>query len=172
MPMIPFKEHTPQVAENVFIAPDAWVIGKVTIAENVSLFFGTVVRGDIQAISIGSGSNLQEHSVVHTSTGMQDCRIGKHVTVGHHAIIHGCTIEDSCIIGMGATVLDGALVGTNSLVGANALVPMHMQIPPRSLVLGVPARVVRRLEDDELKQFSDSARHYVELASYYRSVFA
>ncbi|RIL10454.1 MAG: gamma carbonic anhydrase family protein, partial [Proteobacteria bacterium] len=107
MPVIAYQENKPQIGPECFIAPDAWVIGKAEIGDHVSIFFGAVIRGDIQAIKIGSGSNLQEHVMLHTSHGLQDCIVGEDVTVGHRAIIHGCTVRSSCIIGMGSVILDG-----------------------------------------------------------------
>ena len=122
MAVISFADKTPQIAAPHFIAPDAWVIGDVTIAGLVSIFFHAVLRGDIEPISVGEGSNIQEHAMLHTSRGLGPCTVGKNVTIGHRAIIHGCTIEDSCIIGMGSVILDGAVIGKNSIVGAQALV--------------------------------------------------
>lgn len=171
MAVIPFKDVVPEIGTEVFIAPTAWVTGKVTIKDNVSIFFGAALRGDIQKITIGTGTNLQEHVVVHTSTGLQDCVVGDYVTVGHGAIVHGCTVEDNCIIGMGSTILDGARIGKNSIVGAQALVPMNMQIPEGSMVLGVPAKVVRRLTEKEIEGIYESALHYIEVGGEYRRYF-
>ena len=168
MPILPFKSKSPVVGEGCFIAPDAWVIGDVEFGSNVSAFFGVVVRGDINPIRVGQGTNLQEQVVLHTSTGLTNCIVGKNVTVGHRAILHGCTVEDSCIIGMGATILDGAVIGRLSIVGAQTLVPMNAIIPERSLVLGVPGRVVRNLSDAEVRNIEDSATQYQTLGSEYR----
>ena len=170
MPVIPFKEKTPVVSASAFLAPDAWIIGDITIGDNVSIFFNAVLRGDIQAIKVGRGTNLQEHTLVHTSHGMSPALIGEDVTVGHRAIIHGCSIGDRCLIGMGATVLDNAEIAEECIIGAHALVPKGMKIPPRSLVIGTPAKVVRSLTEDEIKSLADSARGYQTLAATYASI--
>ncbi|MEN9846463.1 MAG: hypothetical protein RIS36_1610 [Pseudomonadota bacterium] len=170
MPVIPFKEKNPVVSASAFVAPDAWIIGDTTIGDNVSIFFNAVLRGDIQAVRIGRGTNLQEHTVVHTSHGMSPALIGEDVTVGHRAIIHGCSIGDRCLIGMGASVLDNAEVGEACIIGAHALVPKGMKIPPRSLVIGTPAQVVRSLTEDEIKSLTDSARGYQTLGATYASM--
>lgn len=172
MPGIPFQTKTPEIGKECFIAPDAWVIGDVVFGPKVSAFFGVVARGDIKSIRVGAGTNLQEHALLHTSTGLTDCIVGENVTVGHRAILHGCTVEDSCIIGMGATILDGAVVGKYSIVGAQSLVPMGMKIPERSLVLGVPAKVVRTISEKEIKNIDDSAQHYRALGAEYLAQFA
>jgi carbonic anhydrase/acetyltransferase-like protein (isoleucine patch superfamily) len=172
MPAIPFQTKTPEIGKGCFIAPDAWVIGDVVFGPQVSAFFGVVARGDIKAIRVGAGTNLQEHALLHTSTGLSDCIVGANVTVGHRAILHGCTVEDSCIIGMGATVLDGAVVGKYSIVGAQSLVPMGMKIPERSLVLGVPAKVVRTISENEVKNINESAEHYRTLGAEYQAQFS
>jgi carbonic anhydrase/acetyltransferase-like protein (isoleucine patch superfamily) len=167
MPVVPFGNHTPVVSNSVFVAPDAWLIGKVEVAENVSIFFNAVLRGDIEKIKVGSGTNLQEHVLVHTSHGMSDAIIGRNVTVGHRAIIHGCVIGDSCLIGMGATILDNAEVGEFSIIGAHTLIPKGMKIPPRSLVMGTPGKVVRAITHNEERELELSATRYQELGRYY-----
>lgn len=172
MAIIPFKDKSPNVGKELFLAPDAWLIGDVTIGDSVSIFFGVVLRGDINPIKVGSGSNIQEHATLHTSWGLGPCVVGSHVTVGHGAILHGCTVEDHCIIGMGSTILDNAVIGTNSLVGANALVTMNTVIPPRSLVVGSPAKVVRQLTDKELDEIRRSAKSYQEKGAWYQKYFS
>lgn len=171
MPVIPFQSATPRLHSSVFIAPDAWVIGDVTIGERSSLFFNVVVRGDIQSITIGSGTNLQEHVLVHSSHNMSAVVVGNNVTVGHRAILHGCTIGSSSLIGMGATILDDVIIGDHCLIGAHALITKGMNIPPRSLVLGSPGRVVRALSESEIAELDSSAISYIELASHYRKHF-
>jgi carbonic anhydrase/acetyltransferase-like protein (isoleucine patch superfamily) len=168
MPIVPFEAHTPLVAPDAFIAPDAWVIGKVEIAAHVSVFFNVVLRGDLERIQIGAGTNLQEHVLVHTSHGMSDAIIGRGVTVGHRAIIHGCRVNDSCLIGMGATLLDNVEIGELCIIGAHTLIPKGMKIPPRSLVVGTPAKVVRTITAQEEHELAVSAKRYQELGSYYR----
>ena len=168
MPLVAYKEHLPQVKPGGWIAPDAWLTGQTFIDEDVSIFFGAVLRGDIQKIYIGAGTNLQEHVVVHTSRGLHDCVVGKDVTVGHCAVLHGCKVSDRCIIGMNATILDDAIVGEDCIIGAQTLVPMRMQIPPGSLAFGVPAKVIRSLTEKELKEIKDSAAHYRKVGREYR----
>lgn len=172
MAIIPFEDHSPKIGRTAFVAPDAWVIGKVEVGDDVSIFFGAVLRGDIQRITVGSGTNIQEHALLHTSHDLPDCVVGSNVTVGHRAIVHGCTIEDECIVGMGSTVLDGAVVGAGSIVGAQALVPMNAKIPPRSLVVGVPAKVVRTLTEAEVESIRLSAKHYIETGRKFGAYFA
>jgi carbonic anhydrase/acetyltransferase-like protein (isoleucine patch superfamily) len=169
MPVTPFGSHVPVISPKAFVAPDAWIIGKVEIEEKVSIFFNAVLRGDIEKIRVGAGTNLQEHVLVHTSHGMSDALIGRNVTVGHRAIIHGCIIGDSCLIGMGATILDNAEIGELSIVGAHTLIPKGMKIPPRSLVIGTPGKIVRSVTPDEERELVLSATRYQELGRYYRT---
>ena len=139
-------DYTPTYnPEQVFIAPSADVIGNVTLADGVNIWFGAVLRGDDNAINIGENTNIQDNAVVHLDTEFP-CTIGSHVTVGHKAIVHGCTIGDNTLIGMGAIILDGARIGRNCLIGAGALVGMNKDIPDNSMVLGVPGKVVRELD--------------------------
>lgn len=167
MAIIPFKDRLPKIAQNVFIAPDSWITGDVTIGEDVSIFFGSVLRGDINKIVVGKGTNIQEHSMLHTSHGLGDCVVGEYVTVGHRAIVHGCTIGNHCIIGMGATILDGAEIGEFSIVGANSLVTMHKKFPPKSMIMGSPAKVVREITEADIKGIEESAKHYIETGREY-----
>ncbi|MCO6429825.1 MAG: gamma carbonic anhydrase family protein [Deltaproteobacteria bacterium] len=171
MPVIPFGDHVPVLGKDVFLAPDAWVTGKVQLGDQVSLFFGAVMRGDIQRIIVGARSNFQEHCLVHTSRGLNDCIIGEDVTVGHGAILHGCTVQDRCIIGMNSTILDDAVIESDCIIGANSLVTMRTRIPSGSLALGSPAKVVRHLTDKELKEIKDSAASYLKVANTYRDYF-
>ena len=172
MPLIPFKSETPSVARSTFIAPDAWIIGQVSIAERSSVFFNAVVRGDIQPITIGSQTNLQEHVLVHTSHGMPPVKVGDRVTVGHRAIIHGCRVGNCCLIGMGATILDDVTIGEYSIIGAHTLLTKGTVIPPRSLIMGSPGKIIRSITDSEASELEASAGHYVELASQYLTYFA
>ena len=158
-----FLGKTPDVSGAIFVAPNATVIGDVTLGRQSSVFYGAVLRGDINRIVVGEGSNLQDNVVVHLSDDA-GVRIGDHVTVGHAAIIHACTIDDGCLIGMGATILDHAHIGADSLVGANALVPQGFTCPPGSLVFGSPARVVRSLTDEERGAGRRLAAKYREVA--------
>lgn len=171
MSVIPFKDKIPVVSASAFVAPDAWVIGDVSVGDDVSIFFNSVLRGDIQSIKVGRGTNLQEHSLVHTSHGMSPAIIGEDVTVGHRAIIHGCSIGNRCLIGMGATILDNAEVGDECIVGAHTLIPKGMKVPPRSLVIGTPGKVARQLTDDEVASLRESALGYQRLGAHYRAHF-
>ncbi|HEY8395023.1 MAG TPA: gamma carbonic anhydrase family protein, partial [Thermaerobacter sp.] len=156
-------EHVPEIARGAYVAPGAVVIGRVFLGEGSSVWFGAVLRGDLDEIRIEDGTNVQDNAVLHVDRG-RPCRVGRGVTIGHGAIVHGCTIEDDCLIGMGAVILSGARIGRGSLVGAGALVPEGRHIPPGSLVLGVPARVVRPLTAEEQASIRAAAARYRENA--------
>jgi carbonic anhydrase/acetyltransferase-like protein (isoleucine patch superfamily) len=153
----------PDIARALFVAANATVIGDVVLGPQSSVFYGAVLRGDINAIRVGEGTNIQDNAIVHLADDA-GVDIGAWCTIGHAAIIHACTIGDECLIGMGATVLDHARIGARSLVGANSLVPQHFQCPPGSLVYGSPAKVVRPLTDGEQRALRQSAEKYVEVA--------
>ena len=157
------------IPDSCYISESVDLIGDVTLGENVSLWFGTVVRGDMHFITIGNRSNIQDNSVVHVTTDISPTRIGSEVTVGHNAIIHGATIEDRCLIGMGAIIMDDAVVGEGSIVGAGAVVPPNMIIPPRSLVVGLPAKIVRQTSDEELEMIIERAQHYIDFSQKYKN---
>lgn len=159
--LIEFDGHCPDVADDVFIAPGAVVLGQVTIGEGASIWFNAVLRGDKDRIVLGRFTNIQDNCTVHLDPG-KPAIIGESVTVGHGAILHGCTVEDNVLIGMHATVLTGAVVGRDSIVGASALVTENAVIPAGSLVLGVPAKVVRQLSPEEIDRVRQSARGYYE----------
>lgn len=150
-----------------WVAPNATLIGKVRLARNTSIWFGAVLRGDNDWITIGEGSNVQDGSVFHTDMGIP-ANVGRNVTIGHAVVFHGATIGDNCIIGMGATLLNGARVGAHSIVGAHALLPENKDYPERSLIVGVPGRVVRALTDAEVAMLPRSAQHYAANAQRYR----
>lgn len=150
-----------------FIADSADVIGDVTLAKNASIWFNATVRGDVNWIRIGEGSNVQDNAVVHVTHGTAPTLIGNHVTIGHSAVVHGCTIEDGALIGIGAVVLDHAVIGEGSLIGARSLVTSRTKIPPRSLVMGSPAKVVRELTDDEVAEVRQFALNYVRYRAIY-----
>lgn len=156
--------RSPQVARAAFVAPDATVIGDVTLGELSSVWYGCVLRGDINSIFIGDGSNVQDGTVVHLADD-DPVRVGSYTTIGHRAIIHACDIGDECLIGMGATVLDGARIGDRCIVGASALVTQRFEAPPGSMILGVPARVVRPLTDAEMAGLRPWAEKYVAVAA-------
>lgn len=157
---------SPEVAEGCFVAPNATLIGKVQLDCDASVWFGAVLRGDTEPIHIGEGSNVQDQAVLHTDPGFP-LRVGKGVTIGHLAMLHGCIIEDHALVGIGAVVLNGARIGESSLVGAGALVTEGKVIPPRSLVVGSPARVIRTLSDDQVTGLKLNAAHYVENGKRY-----
>ncbi|HEV3106436.1 MAG TPA: gamma carbonic anhydrase family protein [Trinickia sp.] len=154
-------EYAPTIHESVFIADTATIIGKVTVEENASVWFGAAIRGDNEPITIGTGSNVQEGAVLHADPGYP-LTIGANVTVGHQAMLHGCTIEQGALIGIQAIVLNGAVIGRNCLVGAGAVVTEGKVFPERSLILGSPARVVRELTDAEVAGLGRAAAVYVE----------
>lgn len=163
-----FLGRAPVLAADVYVSDTAAVVGDVTLGDGASVWFGASLRGDVNWIRVGAGSNVQDNATVHVSRGTHPCQIGDGVTIGHNAVVHGCTIEDDVLIGMGAVVLDGAVIGAGSVVGASALVTMNTVVPPRSLVLGAPARVVRPLADEEVERNRANAAHYVRMAGMYR----
>ena len=160
-----FLRKKPSVGPNVYIASTAVVIGDVTLGAHSSVWYNAVLRGDINRIEVGEYSNVQDNAVLHLADDFP-CILGRYVTVGHSAIVHACRVEDECLIGMGATVLDGAVIGAQSIVGANALVTQGMIVPPGSMVLGSPAKVVRPLRDAERASLRGWAEKYVKNAEY------
>jgi len=164
-----FRGKCPIIPDSCYISESVDLIGDVTLGENVSLWFGTVVRGDMHHITIGNRSNIQDNSVIHVTTDISPTRIGDEVTVGHNAIIHGATIEDRCLIGMGSIIMDDVVVGEGSIVGAGAVVPPNMIIPPRSLVVGLPAKIVRQTTDEELEMIIERAQHYIDFSQEYKN---
>ncbi len=158
----------PQVAASAWVADSAEVMGNVVLAEDASVWFGTVVRGDCESIHIGAGSNVQDASVLHADVG-QPLVVGDRVTVGHKVMLHGCTIGDESLIGIGAVVLNGARIGRNCLVGAGALVTEGKEFPDGSMILGSPARVVRQLSPEQIEGLRQSARHYMENARRFKA---
>ncbi|QXD15969.1 gamma carbonic anhydrase family protein [Rhodocaloribacter litoris] len=163
-----FLGVTPVYDETNYIAPSAEVIGDVTLGKGASVWFNATVRGDVNWIRIGAASNIQDNAVVHVTKGVAPTDIGEGVTVGHSAVVHGCTVEDNVLVGMGAVLLDHCVIGRDSIVGARALVTQGTRIPPRSLVLGSPARVVRELTDEEVEQIRTFARNYLHYSAIYR----
>ncbi len=154
----------PKIAEAIWVAPNATVVGDVTLGAKTSVFYGAVLRGDIARIMVGEGSNIQDNAVVHLADDL-DAVIGAWCTIGHSAIVHACTIEDECLIGMGATVLDRARIGARSIVGAGALVTQGFTCPPGSMVLGAPAKVVRVLTAEEQGALKGWAEKYTHVAA-------
>jgi carbonic anhydrase/acetyltransferase-like protein (isoleucine patch superfamily) len=165
-----FRGKFPIIPDSCYISESVDLIGDVTLGENVSLWFGTIVRGDMHFITIGNRSNIQDNSVIHVTTDVSPTRIGDEVTVGHNAIIHGATIQDRCLIGMGAIIMDDVVIGEGSIVGAGAVVPPNMIIPPRSLVVGLPAKIVRQTTDKELEMIIERAQHYIDFSQEYKKI--
>ena len=163
-----FKDLRPQIADSAYIAQDAVVIGDAIIKEEASIWFKTVIRADINSIEVGHQSNIQDTCILHV-TREYPVLVGDRVTVGHGVTLHGCTVEDDCLIGIGAVVLDNARVGRGSLVAAGAVVAPGTVIPPESLVMGIPARVVRKLHQRDRKKFEANWRNYLELKDVYLS---
>ncbi|HEV2000801.1 MAG TPA: gamma carbonic anhydrase family protein [Xanthobacteraceae bacterium] len=162
MPLYEYEGARPVLPASgrFFVAPDAVLIGRVAIAEDVSIWFNAVLRGDNEPITVGPRSNVQDGCVLHTDPGFP-LVVGAGCTVGHAVILHGCTIGDNCLIGMGATVQNGARIGKNSLVGANALVTEGKEFPERSLIVGMPARLIRTIDDQTVKMITLSCEIYV-----------
>ncbi|MBE6990686.1 MAG: gamma carbonic anhydrase family protein [Ruminococcaceae bacterium] len=158
----------PAIDPSAFVAPNAAVLGDVTLGAGCSVFFGAVVRAEYDAITVGEHTNIQDNCVLHVDEGFP-MHIGRDVTVGHGAILHGCTVGDNSLIGMGAIVLNGAVIGRNCIVGAGALVPQNAVIPDGSLAVGFPAKVRRAVTEEEIAANADSAAGYVEEAQVYRA---
>ncbi|MGW3951682.1 gamma carbonic anhydrase family protein [Streptomyces sp. NPDC004752] len=159
----------PRIDERAFVAPTASVIGDVTLHAGASVWYGAVLRGDVERITVGASANVQDNVTLHADPGFP-VGIGERVSIGHNAVVHGATVADDCLIGMGATVLNGAVIGAGSLVAAQALVPQGMTVPPGSLVAGVPAKVRRALTDEERQGLTLNGTRYAELAKTHREV--
>jgi carbonic anhydrase/acetyltransferase-like protein (isoleucine patch superfamily) len=162
-----FEEKLPQIKEGVFLADGSRVIGNVAIGKDSSVWHNSVIRGDINRIEIGSGSNIQELTTIHVNTRNEGTFIGDNTTVGHNVIIHGCVIGNNCLIGMGSIILDCTEISDNSLVAAGSIVTPDKKFPPRSFIIGSPARAIRSLTDEEVFAITDSARKYVDLKNKY-----
>ena len=160
-----FLRRKPSLGRDVYLARGSVVIGDVTLGDNSSVWYNAVLRGDINRIVVGHHTNIQDNAVVHLADDYP-CLIGAYVTIGHSAIVHACTVGDEVLVGMGATILDGAEIGDHCIVGANALVTMGTTIPPGSLVMGSPGKVVRPLSDYERRGLKSWAEKYVANASY------
>ncbi len=169
----PYREWKPAIGRRVWVDPAAMVIGRVTIGDDSSIWPGAVLRGDVNAITVGARTSIQDGSILHVASdrlageGGIPLVIGDDCTVGHRVILHACTIEDRCLIGMGAIVMDGAVVGDEVIVGAGALVPAGRRLPPRTLWIGSPARQARPLTKEEVAYLAESAAHYVALKDGY-----
>ncbi len=172
--IMPYLGNEPKIEKDVFIAPSADVIGDVEIGENSSVWFGAVIRGDVNSIHVGKNTSIQDLSMVHVTHYKREDKsdgyatyIGDSVTIGHQVMLHGCVIGNACLIGMSSTILDGAIIGQESLVGAGSLVTQNKIFPPRSLIMGSPAKVIRELSDEEVESLYESARNYVEFKNSY-----
>ena len=163
---ITYQNHTPKVHEESFIFENVSLIGQVEIAKDCSIWFGSVLRGDVGAIKVGEGSNIQDLSLVHVDY-HKGVEIGARVTIGHKCIIHACSIEDEVLVGMGSTIMDGARIGAQSIVGAGSLITKNKTFPPKSLIMGNPARFIRELSEEEIHSIKLSAKQYIELAKSY-----
>jgi carbonic anhydrase/acetyltransferase-like protein (isoleucine patch superfamily) len=161
------NDKAPEIRGRHFVAPSAAVIGDVFMDEDTSVWFGAVVRGDVERITIGRGTNIQDNSVLHSDPGAP-LILDEEVTVGHMVMLHGCTIGRHSLIGIGSTILNHAKIGANCIVGANSLVTEHKEFPDGVLILGAPARVVRELTDEEIAKLPKSAQRYIDRAAQYR----
>ncbi|MFT3767094.1 MAG: gamma carbonic anhydrase family protein [Minicystis sp.] len=168
--IFPFGDKRPRIGQGVFLAPNATIIGDVEIDDEASIWFGAVLRGDVGPIRIGPRSNVQDLACIHMTGGVSVTEIGADVTIGHGAILHGCSVGDRCLIGMGSILLDNVRIGEGSVVAAGSLVAARGEFPPRSLIRGNPARLVREVNEAEGALGIDGAGHYVEAARRYRAM--
>jgi gamma-carbonic anhydrase len=168
--ILTYKGKTPKVDPTVFVAPNAYIIGDVEIGAHSSVWFNTVIRGDVYHIRIGENTNIQDGTVIHVTTDTYATIIGNGVIIGHNVVVHGCRIGDGALIGIGAVVLDDAEIGEQALVAAGSLVPMGMKVPPRTMVAGVPAKIKRELTAQDLALMEENWRHYVDLKEDYRAM--
>ena len=164
--VVPFQGHSPKVHPSVFIADTARLIGQVTLAKGVSIWFGAVLRGDINRIMIGENTNVQDNCVLHVDHDAA-CRMGGGIITGHHAVVHACTVDDECLIGIGSVILSKARVGKHCIIGAGAVVKEGARVPPRSLVVGIPGKVVRTVTKTEIRYIRNWAERYRKLAAQY-----
>lgn len=165
--LLPHGEANPEVAPSAWVAPGAYVVGKVSLGEESSVWYGAVLRGDTEPITVGARTNVQDGCVLHADPGFPAI-VGDDCVVGHNAIVHGCRIEDGCLIGMGATILNGAKIGEGSIVAAGALVPEGKEFPPNSLIVGVPAKRVKDVSEEQTADIARGVRTYVERAAAHR----
>lgn len=162
--IFPYRKFNPKIGKNVFLASGVKIIGNVEIGNNSSVWYNSVIRGDVHYIKIGESTNIQDCSMLHVTNGKFPLNIGNQITIGHSVSLHGCTLQDLCLIGIGAIVLDGAVIESNSMVAAGALVKQNYVVPSGKLVAGIPARVIRDLTVDEIKDIEAGAKRYVEYA--------
>ena len=162
-----FEGKTPKLDPNSWVAPNAVVIGNVELKKDSNIWFNVTLRGDVETITIGEGSNVQDGSVLHTDPGYP-LTVGKRVTVGHMVMLHGCQISDDTLIGIGSIILNNAKIGKNCIVGANTLITENKVIPDNSLVVGSPGRVLRKVTDEEIKAILENGKHYVDFSKRYK----
>ena len=166
-----FEGKTPKLDPNSWVAPNAVVIGNVDLKKDSNIWFNVTLRGDVETITVGEGSNIQDGSVIHTDPGCPAI-IGKNVTVGHLVMLHGCVIEDDCLIGIGSTILNKAKIGKNCIIGAKTLITENKVIPDNSLVIGSPGKVIREVTEDEKKSVLENTKHYQDnWRKYSKSIF-
>lgn len=164
--LLPYHDRTPVIGRGAYVAPDATLIGAVTLGEDASVFFQCVLRADINAIRIGARSNIQDHTTVHLASDVPTI-VGEDVSVGHRCILHACTVGDRVLVGMGSILMDHVTIGTDSIVGAGSLIPKGKSFPPGSLIVGSPARLVRPLTDDEKASIPALAKKYLGVKDEY-----
>jgi|TARA_B100001093_G_scaffold50268_1_gene42761 carbonic anhydrase/acetyltransferase-like protein (isoleucine patch superfamily) len=162
-----FEDNIPTLDKDSWVASNAVLIGKVILKKDANVWFNVVLRGDIESITIGEGSNVQDGSVFHTDPGCP-LILGKNVTVGHMVMLHGCQVDDDTLIGIGSTILNKTKIGKNCIIGANTLIPENKTIPDRSLVLGSPGKVIRQVTEKEIEEIKENAKHYVENYKRYK----
>ncbi|MCW8810726.1 MAG: gamma carbonic anhydrase family protein [Ignavibacteriaceae bacterium] len=160
--LFPYEGFYPTIGKNVFLASGVKLIGNVEIGNNSSIWYNTIIRGDVHYIKIGEDTNIQDCSMLHVTNGKYPLNIGNRVTIGHSVALHGCKLNDLCLIGIGAIVLDGAIIESNSMVAAGALVKQNFIVPSGKLVAGVPAKIIRNLTREEILDFEESAKRYVK----------
>lgn len=168
MVLITARGHTPKISENVFVADGAKIIGDVRIGSGSSVWFNTTLRGDVMPIVIGAETNIQDGSVLHGTFGKYACEVGDRVTIGHSVILHGCKVGSRTLVGMGSILMDGVEIGEQSIVGAGSLVTEGNSFPPKSLIMGRPAKLIRPLKEEEIKFLEQSADNYLLYQSWYK----
>lgn len=166
--LLPYEDKFPEVPDSAFVAPGAYLIGAVVLGEQSSVWYGAVLRGDTEPVSIGERTNVQDGCVLHADPGYPAV-VGSDCVIGHRAVVHGCELEDGCLVGMGATILNGAKIGEGSIVGAGALVPEGKEFPARSLIIGAPARRAREVTEEQAREIARGAETYVERAAAHRA---
>ena len=165
--LLPYGDSSPQIARSAWVAPGAYVIGDVHLGEESSVWYGAVLRGDTEPIRSGARSNGQDGCVLHADPGYPAV-VGEGCVIGHNAVVHGCEVEDDCLVGMGATILNGAKIGEGSIVAAGAVVPEGREFPPRSLIVGIPAKAAREVTEEQTQSIAHGVREYVERAAAHR----